>query len=526
MQQERTAALQPRADTDETSESDLRPRELSPKTVMLVFVGLLLAMTAGTLQQTIVATALLTIVGELDGMDHVMWVTTAYVLAATAAMPVYGKVGDLLGRKWLLVGALIVFTIGSVVCGCAFDMRMLIIGRFVQGLGGGGVIVLTQAIVADVIPARKRALYLNIMGIAWAAPMLVGPLLGGLFTDHLTWRLSFFVTVPLAAVAIAATAFLLPSFARQGRLSSFDVAGTVTIAAAVCTLTLATSFGGNEFAWSSPQIVGLLAATVLFGALFVVAEHHAKEPIMPLMLFRNRNFVLATIAGFIVLFGFMAILSYLPMYFQIAHGMSATAAGYMELPMNVLYFVASLAVGALIARSGKYKAMMVASFVVSTIAGVGLALLNPTTPPLAVAFLYLGLMGLGFGMCFEVLVLIVQNEFPAAIVGTATSATNFFREIGTTLGASVAGAVFTGNLSSLMIDRLAPLGGAEEVGIDPNALTPAVVGALPTDVHAAIASAYNDALMPVFALMVPLLVAGIVAMALLKPTPLSETLER
>ena len=494
------------------------------RSIILIFTGLMLAMVSGALEQTIVATALPTIVGDLGGADRILWVTTGYVLAATIVMPIYGKVGDLMGRKWVFVAALALFMVGSVVCGCAMNMAGLVVGRFVQGLGGGGLMVLSQAIVADVIPARKRALYLNLMGVAWALPMMVGPLLGGLFTDHLSWRLSFFVTIPLAALALAAAVAFLPKPKPGAGLGSFDVAGTVTASAAVCALTLATSLAGVDYAWDSPQVIGLFAATVLFGALFVRAERRARVPIMPLELFRNRNFVLATVAGFVVLFAMMAALSYLPTYFQIAHGMSATAAGYMELPMNVAYFIASLVIGVLIAKRGKYQAFMVASFVVAGVSSAGLATLTADTSP-AVAMAYLGVMGFGMGMSFEVLVLIVQNEFPAAIVGTATSATNFFREIGTTLGASVAGALFTGNLGNLMGERLAPFGNAGELGIDASTLTPALVNALPDELHAAVASAYNDALMPVFALMVPLIMVGLVCMALLKRTPLRETLE-
>lgn len=500
------------------------PAVLDQRSVVLVFAGLMIAMIAGSLDQTIVSTALPTIVGELGGVDHMLWVTTGYVLTSTIVMPIYGKVGDLIGRKPLFIGALCLFLAGSMLCGMAVSMAGLVAGRAVQGLGGGGLIVLSQAIVADVVPARKRALYLNIMGIGWAVPMLVGPLLGGLFTDHLSWRWAFWINVPMALLSIAAALAFLPKPTYRASLASFDLRGTLAIAAAVCTLTLATSWGGVDYAWNSPQIIGLIAATVVFAVLFVLAEKRAKAPLMPLSLFRNRNFVLATVAGFVTLFAMMAAMSYLPMYFQIAHGMSATMAGYMEVPMSVAYFIASLIIGALIAKRGKYKAFMVASFVIVTAAGLTLTTLSAETSPyLAVA--YLGVMGFGMGMSFEVLVLIVQNEFPAAIVGTATSATNFFREIGTTLGSSVAGAIFTGNLTRLMAERLAPLGGAEAVGIDTNSITPSIVNALPDDVHAVIAGAYNDALVPMFMVIVPMAVVGIVLMALLRPTPLAETLE-
>ena len=494
------------------------------RNVVLVFIGLMLAMLAGSLEQTIVATALPTIVGDLGGVVRMLWGTTAYVLTATIVMPIYGKLGDLIGRKWIFVGALVLFTVGSVVCGISFDMTQMIAGRAVQGLGGGGLMVLSQAIVADVIPARKRPLYMNIMGIAWAVPMLAGPLLGGLFTDYLSWHWAFLITVPLSAISIVAAVAFLPNPKKRARLSSFDVRGTVLVSAAVCTLTLATSLGGVDYAWDSPQIIGLFAATAVLVVLFVLAERRAIQPIIPLALFRNRNFVLTTLAGLVTLFALMASMSYLPMYFQIAHGMSATAAGYMEVPMSIANLVASLLAGFLIARNGKYKTIMVTSFAIATAGGIAMTMLNAGMPP-AFAVASLCIVGFGIGMSFQVLVLIVQNEFPASIVGTATSATNLFREIGTTLGSSIAGALFTGNLTRLMAERLAPFGGGEALGIDPNAITPAVVNALPGDVHAAIAGAYNDALLPVFFVMVPLLAAGIVLMAFLKNTPLKETVE-
>ncbi|MBW3094517.1 MFS transporter [Bifidobacterium sp. 64T4] len=504
---------------NETSEQTLQVRSTG-----LVFAALLIGETISSLDQTIVATALPTVVGELGGVDHMLWVTTCYVLASTIGMPVYGKIGDLIGRRELFLGALALFLTGSIICGFTPNMAGLIAGRAIQGLGGGGVMVLSQAIVADIIPARKRAIYLNAMGVGWAAPMLIGPLLGGLFTDHLTWRWAFWMNIPLAVACIGICAVLLPKYPQRASLSHFDSYGMVTIAVAVTTLTLATSWGGVRHDWHSPVIIGLIAATILFGVLFVIAEHRASEPIMPLALFRNRNFVLATVGGFIILFAMMASMSYLPTYFQLAHGMSATFAGYMEVPSSVLYFVASLISGALVAKYGRYKKLMVTSFVIALLGALGLCTLTATASPF-LACMYLTVMGFGMGLSFEILVLIVQNEFPSSMVGTATSATNFFREIGTTLGSSVAGAIFTGNLTRLLIERLEPLGGAHALGVDPNSLTPGIVHALPSHVRSTVAAAYNDALVPLFMLVVPLIILAGILMALLRETPLAESLQ-
>lgn len=497
---------------------------LQVKSVPLVFTALMIAMVIGSLDQTIVSTALPTIVGDLGGVDHMLWVTTGYVLTSTIVMPMYGKVGDLIGRRGLFLGALGLFLVGSVACGFAQNMGLLIAGRAVQGLGGGGLIVLSQAIVADVVPARKRALYLNAMGIGWAVPMLVGPLLGGLFTDHLSWRWAFWINIPTALLAIGVCAALLPKYPKTASLANFDVKGTVAISAAITTLTLATSLAGVRYNWDSPVIIGLFTATIVLSVLFVLAEKHATVALMPLELFRNRNFALTTVGGFIILFALMATMSYLPTYFQLAHGMNATAAGYMEVPSSIAYFVASLISGALVAKSGKYKKLMAVSFGIATAGAIALCTITADASPF-LACAYLGVMGFGMGLSFEILVLIVQNEFPAAIVGTATSATNFFREIGTTLGASVAGAVFTSNLTRLLSERLAPLGGTETLGVDANSLTPAIAHALPEIVQQTVAGAYNDALVPLFMLMVPLTIVAGILMLMLKETPLSETLE-
>ena len=330
--------------------------EPSQRTVVAVFVALMVCEVIGSLDQTIVSTALPTIVGDLGGVNHMLWVIAAYVLTCTITMPVYGKMGDMIGRKGLFIIASVLFLVGSIMCGAANDMALLIAGRAVAGLGNGGLLVLSQAIVADIVPARKRALYLNIMGIGWAVPMLVGPLLGGVFTDLISWRWAFWINIPLTVFSIAISAVLLPTYASASPFANFDYWGIAFIAAAVCALTLATSWGGVEYAWNSPLIICLIAAVILFAVLFAVAEARAKHPIMPLFLFKNRNFMLTTIGGFIILFATMAAMSYLPTYFQIAHGLSATAAaGYMEVPMSIAYLIASIISGVLISKRGRYK---------------------------------------------------------------------------------------------------------------------------------------------------------------------------
>lgn len=496
--------------------------ELVVKSVPLVFSALLIDEAIASLDQTIVSTALPTVVGDLNGVDHMLWVVTAYVLTSTIVMPVFGKMGDLIGRRGLFVGAQVLFMVGSALCGWAQDMGFLVLGRAIQGIGGGGLLVLSQAIVADIVPARKRAFYLNAMGIAWALPMLVGPLLGGLFTDFIGWRWAFWVNIPLTMVSVVLCAMFLPIYPKHRERSHFDVWGMVTISAAVVCLTLVTSWGGVTYAWNSPIIIGLVLGAVAFSVLFVVAEKRASEPLMPLFLFKNRNFLLATTGGFIVLFAMMAAMSYLPTYFQLAHGLNATAAGYMEVPMSVAYFLSSLLSGYLISKRGKYKGLMAVSFVIATVGAALMCTLNCDSSVI-LAGLYLTVMGFGMGLSFEVLVLIVQNEFPASVVGTATGATNFFREIGTTLGASVAGAIFTGHLTTSLSEGLSGVPEAQSLGIDANSLTPAFVHSLPEGIQQVIANSYNDAIIPLFLMMVPLcVVAGLMMMAL-KERPLANT---
>lgn len=500
------------------------PDELPQTSVLVVFIGLLVAMTVGALDQTIVATALPTIVGELGGVNHLLWVVTAYVLAATITMPIYGKMGDLIGRKGLFIGALVLFIAGSVVCGLSTSMGGLIVGRAVQGLGGGGLMILSQAIVADIVPPRKRAMYLSAMGIAYAVPMLAGPLLGGLFTDTIGWRWAFWINVPLALVAIGTAVAFLPKPRRTVEKAHFDTWGTVTLVVAVTALTLATSWGGVEYAWDSPVIVALLATVVVADVLFAVAERHAKEPLMALSLFKNRNFNICTVAGFVTTFVMMGVLTYLPTYLQIVDGMSATAAGYMEVPMNVAWFAASLASGYAVSKLGTYKKLMVASFGILVV-GVGALTFITSGTPVAFIGALLAIVGFGIGLNFEILVLIVQNEFAASDVGMATAATNFFREVGTTLGTSIVGALFTSGLARTLTENLASVGGTDALGVDANSLTPAIVHALPQAVRDAVGVAYNDALVPVFWFMLPLALIGLALLLFLRETPLATTVE-
>lgn len=509
--------------TGGTAAAPPQPAPAAPVTdkrrILLVFAGLLVAMLLSSLDQTIFSTALPTIVGELDGVDHMLWVTTAYLLAATIMMPIYGKLGDLVGRKGLFIGALVLFLIGSVVGGLAQDMTWLIIGRAIQGLGGGGLMILAQAIIADVVPVRERSKYMGIMGAVFGLSSIAGPLLGGWFTAGIGWRWAFWINIPLGLIAIAfAVVFLkLPSHRVKVQ---FDVWGVVTMAIAVTSIILVTSWGGTQYDWNSPTILALIATAALATAAFIWAESRAAEPIIPLALFRNRNFVLATSAGLVIGVAMFGTLAYLPTYLQMVTGVNATISGFMLIPMILGMMITAITTGQLAARTGRYKWMPIASMIVL---GVGMWLLSTLTVDTALPLLlsYLFVMGVGIGFGMQILVLIVQNSFPDRMVGTATASNNFFREIGASVGAAVVGALFTSRLTTLLTDRL-PAGGT---GGDTNALTPAAVAALPDSVREIVVGSYNDALTPVFLMLVPMVVIGFVLLLFIKEVPLRATLE-
>lgn len=495
--------------------------ELSRGRIVAMFVGLLIAMLVAALDQTIVSTALPTITGELGGIEHMLWVTTAYVLVSTITMPVYGSLGDMIGRKGLFVWALVFFAAGSAVCGWADSMGMLIAGRAIQGLGGGGVMILSQAIVADVVPPRVRGTYMGIMGMAFVVPTIVGPLLGGFFTDVIGWRWAFWMNLPLAVIAVASVVLTLPARRVKGAAYGFDVLGTLAMTVALSSLVIATSLGGSVIEWWSPAFCALIAAAVVFSVVFVLVERRAKCPIIPLGLFRNRNFVLTTVAGLLAMVALMGIISYLPTFFQIVHGMSATASGFMELPATVAGTVSSVLAGVLVTKTGRFKKLMVASFVTMLASVAALALITADTSLVFVGA-YLFVLGFGLGLSSEILVLIAQNEFSAEIVGTVTAANNFFREVGTTLGASIVGAIFTNGVAAQLARHLGPFGGTAALGVDESSLTPAIVRELPEQVGQAVQLAYSDAIVPMFAAIIPVAVAGVVLMLLLKETPLAE----
>ena len=493
------------------------PKPERKRGVAAVFAGLLLAMFVSTLSETVTATALPTIVGDLGGVDHMQWVTTAYILASTIMMPIYGKLGDLFGRKYLFIVALSVFIVGSATCGLAPSMDGLIAGRAVEGLGGGGLIILAQATIADIIPPRQRGKYMGVMGSVFAVSTVVGPLLGGWFVQVTGWRWLFAFNIPLALLAIAAVAFFLTNPERRDDRPPVDVGGMMAMAVSVSSLVLATAWGGTLYPWLSWQIIGLFALFVVAAVAFVLVERRAKEPIIPMLLFKNRNFVVCTITGMFIMLGMMGTVSYLPTYFQIVDGLAPEQAGLMTFPMMAGVLLTAVGTGFLATKTGRYKWMPIASCAVAAVGFVLLSRLTPDTS-LLMTGVFLFILGFGIGLGQQILVLIVQNEFPHAIVGTATAANNFFRQIGSTLGASLVGALFTSRLAA---DLAAQLPKTDNISM--NHITPQFIDHLGGPARDIITTAYSDALVPIFLYVVPLLVVGFLLMLTLKENPLAKS---
>ena len=488
-----------------------------PPSLVLVFVALVLAMLLSALNQTILGTALPTIVGELNGANLMLWVITAFILASTIMMPIYGKLGDLVGRKYLLIAAIIIFLIGSAIGALSPDMAWLIVARVIQGIGAGGLMILSQAIIADVVPARDRGKYMGWMGGVFAFSSVVGPLIGGWLTEGPGWRWVFWFNIPVGLLALlGAILFLRPkSVTVRPKL---DVGGMALVAVATTGLVLTSSWGGSTYAWNDPIILGLIAGTLVASVLFVMVERRTAEPIIPLELFRDRNFNLATASGLLTSVAMFGAIGYMPTYLQMATGASATQAGMLMIPMMGALLFTSVLSGTLVSKTGRYKWMPIVG---SAIMVVALALMGTVgaASPVWQLCVYLGILGLGLGLNMQILILVVQNSFPLRQVGTATAANNFFRQIGATLGSAVVGSLFATRLAAGLPAEAASVTGGG------NSLTPGLVHALPEQLQTMVVSAYNVALIPLFLYMVPLGVAATLLCLFIKEKPLATRLE-
>ncbi|MFF3762685.1 DHA2 family efflux MFS transporter permease subunit [Streptomyces sp. NPDC001922] len=490
----------------------------SRRTVLVAIGALLLGMLLAALDQTIVSTALPTIVSELGGLNHLSWVVTAYLLASTAATPLWGKLGDQYGRKKLFQAAIVLFLIGSALCGVAQNMPELIAFRAVQGLGGGGLIVLSMAIVGDIVPPRDRGRYQGLFGAVFGASSVLGPLLGGVFVDNLSWRWVFYINLPIGIVALLVIAAVLHIPARPTR-HTIDYLGTFLIASAATCLVLMASLGGTTWAWSSWQIVLLGVLAVLLLTAFVAVERRAVEPVLPLGLFRIRTFALCSVISFVIGFAMFGAMTYLPTFLQVVQGVSPTLSGVHLLPMVGGLLVASTGSGQIVARTGRWKVFPIAG---TAVTAVGLLLLhqleeNSSTWETSV---YFAVFGFGLGLVMQVLVLVVQNSVRYEDLGAATSGATFFRSIGGSFGVAIFGTIFTSQLGDRIAEELAGKQLPPGIGLGTLESDPRTIARLPASLQPDVIHAYSTSITDVFLYAAPVVTVAFIVAWFLREDPL------
>jgi EmrB/QacA subfamily drug resistance transporter len=484
---------------------------------MVVLPGLLLAIMLAMLDNMIVSTALPRIVLELDGLEHFTWVVTAYILGTTVSTPIWGKLGDLYGRKGVFLISIVIFMAGSALAGMSQTMGQLIGTRALQGLGAGGLLVGAMAIIGDLVPPRERGRYQGLMASVMGLAMIAGPLVGGFITDHLSWRWAFYVNLPLGAVALffLVTRLHLPKYRTEHRI---DWVGAILLATGITALVLITTWGGGEYAWASPQIIGLAVLAVLSLGVALMVERRVPEPILPLDIFRNRNFSLVSGMGFLLGFTMFGAINFLPLYQQTVQGASATNSGLLLLPMMLGLMVVSVIAGQVITKTGRYKMFPVIG---GTVMAVGIVLLSrldvhTTTFQLA---LFMVVLGVGMGFLMQTTMLIAQNSVETRDLGVASSTATFFRSIGGSFGLALFGAIFIRTLKDDIAARLGQ-GPADQIVGGSVQIDPAKLGAMPAPARDALLHGIANGLSQVFLWAIPFAVVVAVLALFIKEIPL------
>ncbi|MEO6089877.1 MAG: MDR family MFS transporter [Umezawaea sp.] len=488
------------------------PAQFTHRQIMATMSGLVIAMLLAMLDNMIVAPALPTIVGDLGGLNHIAWVTTGYVLASTASTPIWGKLGDLFGRRSTFITSVVIFLGGSALSGMSQNMGELIGFRAIQGLGAGGLMVGVLSVIGEMIPPRERSKYMGLMMAVMPVAMIGGPLAGGFITDNFSWRWAFYVNLPLGAVALVVCWFTLAKLPRGTGKAKIDWLGAGLLTVWITSLVLITSWGGTQYDWSSPQIIGLVVLTAATFVAFVVVQRRVAEPIMPLRVFGNLNFSLAGVLAFISGFAMFGAVTFLPQFQQFVQGSSATNSGLLLMPMMISAMVVSLAGGTIISKTGHYKAFPIIGTAFMA-AALGLfATIDVDTTKTTTA-LYMVLLGAGMGCLMQTSTLIAQNSIELRDIGAGTGASTFLRNMGSSLGVSLLGALYTSSLTD-------SLSGGGALSGSVNQMTPAVLKALPEPARLAFQHAVSDGVGTLFAVAAAVAAVGIVVAVFIRQVPL------
>jgi EmrB/QacA subfamily drug resistance transporter len=495
------------------------PRELHGRSLALVFSGLMLVLFMAALDSTIVATALPTIAGDLGGLNHISWVTTAYLLAQTVVTPLYGKLGDQFGRRIVLQVGLVIFLVGSALCGISHSFPELIAFRALQGLGGGGLLVSAQAAIGDVVPPRQRGRYQGLFGAVFALATVVGPLLGGTLTTNLSWRWIFYINLPLGILALVVLAATFPRVAARTH-HRIDYLGTGLLALALAALVLMVSLGGTTYPWASTQIVVLGAVSLIAFGGFAVAERGAAEPVLPLHLLRNQVFITAGIVAALLGFAMFGTITFLPLYFQVVKGASPTGSGLDLLPLMGGLLITSIVGGQIVSRTGKYRAFPIIGTAIMTIGLFLLSNLSPHTSTLTAAG-YMFVTGFGIGLVMQVLVVAVQNAVGYKELGVATSGNTLFRNIGSSVGTAIVGTIFATELASHL---RADFPHASSAQLNTSHFSAATLAKLPPTIHETYLAAYANSLDTAFKVAGFVSIAAFISSWFIKQLPMRETM--